>query len=369
MVDFGFAPGTTGEDGRVRMMFAQRQNTTLIQKKRVVTLQGFIKLLNTTTAITKPVGTLLFGSHANDQGFVGVQMFRGQKGSTDFDTLVDSLSDPAKSIAIPDSLIGYTAGNPVTTFFHFKGCNLGKAKPFLTKLKEALGDHVSVTAPKHFHGLTPAPPEGIFEYMCYEIDILRNKAFPDRATAISEFQALKFHRIDGTPIPDADWDGLIPKRIGATSEDQVSQSLGTTIGKRKTILTPHKFRVNPHPFPWTLIFADAGSIPKSNADRLQALEDDMRANSKFKDDHPFPSYKRLGYQSFDDFFSGYDWTCLPYKAKLVCTGNRVKYTVVTAITDTATGNLVFNFYPNSGFPQPAMTTAIKESDPIFFETV
>jgi hypothetical protein len=266
-------------------------------------------------------------------------------------------------------VIGYTAGSPITAFFHFKGCNLGKAKPFLTKLKEALGGHVSVTAPKHFHGLTPAPPEGILEYMCYEIDILRNKAFPDRATAISEFQALQFPRIDGTKIPDADWKVLIPKGIGATSEVQVSQSLGTTIGKRKTILTPRQFRVNPHPFPWTVKYANAASIPKSDPDRLQALENDLRDNPKFKDDHPFPSYRRLGYQSFGDFFSGYDWKCKPYKANLVCTGSRVKYTVVTAITNTVTGDLVFNFYPNSGFSQPAMTTAIQESDSTFFETV
>ena len=368
-MDFGSAPGTTGEDGRVRMMFARRQNTTLIQKKRLVTLKGFINHLNTTAAITKPVGTLLFGSHANEQGFIEVPMFPGQKGLTEFETLQDSLSGPAKSIAIPDSLIGYTAGNPITSFFHFKGCNLGKAVPFLTKLKEALGDHVSVTAPKHFHGLTPAPPEGIFEYMCYEIVILRNKAFPDRAKAVSEFQGLKFPRINGIPIPDADWEKLIPKRIRATSKDQASQSLGTTIGKRKTILTPQEFRVNPHPFPWTLIYANAASIPKSDPDRLQALENDLRDNPKFKDDHPFPSYRRLGYQSFGDFFSGYDWKCKPYKANLVCTGSRVKYTVVTAITNTVTGDLVFNFYPNSGFSQPAMTTAIQESDSTFFETV
>jgi hypothetical protein len=368
-VDFGFAPGKTAEDGRVRLMFARRQNTTLIQQRRLVTLKSFIAHLKTTNAITKPVGTLLFGSHANDQGFIGVHLFPGQKGSTDFDTLVDSLSGPAKSIAIPDSLIGFTAGNPITAFFHFKGCNLGKAKPFLIKLKEALGGHVSVTAPKHFHGLTPAPPEGIFEYMCYEIVLLRNKAFPDKATAISEFQALQFPRIDGTKIPDADWKVLIPNAIGATSEVQVSQSLGTTIGKRKTILTPRQFRVNPHPYPWTLKFANAASIPKSDPDRLQALEDDLRANPKFKDDHPFPSYKRLGYQSFGDFFSGYDWTCKPNRKNLVCIGKRVKYTVVTAITDIATGDLVFNFYPNSGFSQPAMTTAIQENDSTFFETV
>jgi hypothetical protein len=368
-VDFGFAPGKTAEDGRVRLMFARRQNTTLIQQNRLVTLKSFIAHLKTTTAITKPVGTLLFGSHANDQGFIGVHLFPGQKGSTDFDTVVDSLTSAAKSIAIPDSLIGYTAGNPITAFFHFKGCNLGKAKPFLTKLKEALGGHVSVTAPKHFHGLTPAPPEGIFEYMCYEIDILRNKAFPDRATAISEFKGLQFPRIDGTPIPDADWQILIPNQIRTTSDIQIPRSLGTTIGKRKTILTPRQFRVDPRPFPWTLIFANAASIPKSDPDRLQALEDDMRNNPRFDANADFPTHKRLGYQSFGDFFSGFDWTCKPNRKNLVCIGSRVKYTVVTAITDTATGDLVFNFYPNNGFSQPAMTTAIQENDPTFFETV
>jgi hypothetical protein len=44
------------------------------------------------------------------------------------------------------------------------------------------------------------------------------------------------------------------------------------------------------------------------------------------------------------------------------------YTVVVPITDPATGNLVFNFYPNAGSPHAAITN-FQESDVEYFEKV
>ena len=82
-------------------------------------------------------------------------MFPGQIGSTKYETLEDSLKDATKSINV-DKVIGFKAGNPITHSVHIKGCNLGQAMPFVTKLKEALGGNVKLTVPKLFHGATPS---------------------------------------------------------------------------------------------------------------------------------------------------------------------------------------------------------------------
>ena len=71
-------------------------------------------------------------------------MFPGQRGATNYETLEDTLATTSHWVAIPDPLIGYTSGDPVTHFVHFKGCNIGKARPFVVKFREALGDHVNV---------------------------------------------------------------------------------------------------------------------------------------------------------------------------------------------------------------------------------
>ncbi|MGQ0601210.1 MAG: hypothetical protein ACT4QE_05880, partial [Anaerolineales bacterium] len=258
-MDFAFAPAADAYIGRVRGMFQRRANTTLIHHRRITTLRQFITHLDVTNAITKPIGDVLLGAHANSEGKIFLPMFPGQDGSTKYETLEQTLANAARSVNIPDTVIGYTTGDPITHSVHFKGCNIGKVPRYLTKFKEALGDHVNVTAPKHFHGLTPVVNVGMFEYMAYECDIIQKDAFPDRAAALTAYQNGAFTRIDGTPVPQADWANLIPARIDRTFETQIVSTLGVTIGQTQTILTPRQFRLkNDASFSWTIVFANAG---------------------------------------------------------------------------------------------------------------
>ncbi len=368
-MDFGFAPANDTHINNVRGVFQRRAGTTVVHSRRISTVRGFIDHLNTSGSVTRPVGNLLVGAHANSEGWIFIPMFAGQRGATNYETLEDTLATASHSVAIPDPLIGYTSGDPVTHFVHFKGCNIGKARPFVEKFREALGDHVNVTAPLHFHGVTPARGQGMFEYMAYEFIIRRKDPFPDSAAAIAEFDAAGFKFIDGSDVPAANWGTWIPRRIDRTKQDQIPLPLGVTLGRRRTILTPRQFRLERTPFTWTITYPNAGSVPSSTSDRMLALENSLQADPKYDSAHPFPVYERLGYASFSDFFAGYNWVCARDGRRLVCTGRRNEYTVVVAITDVASGNLIFNFYPNSGSPLAPIMTGFTESNTDFFETV
>ena len=378
-MDFGFSPGR-GHLADLRGMFAREANTTLIDKSGYTSVRQFIQHLNTTAAITKPIGDLLIGTHANEEGQLSIPMFPGQRDWTKFETLEKTLGDATKSIAIPDALIGFTVGDPITHAVHLKGCNVGNAQPFLTKLKEALGNHVKLTAPKFFHGATPGRKEGMFEYLGYEFTIRRDDLFPNRATALSEFDNAQFQLIDGTTIvPTADWNKFIPANPNRDTRTQFASNLGVTFGKRTTIRTPFEYRVKPIDFgPWTLSYPDAASVPTAESDQLLDLEIDLKKDPRFKDTHPFPQWKREGFVNVTSFVSGYKWRCVRRGTKLVCSGRRFLFIAALAITDPTTiptkkpfwyGNLIFNFYPNSGSGFSPITNTIQVSDPKYFVTL
>lgn len=384
-MDYGFAPADDAHNANLRAMFTRRPNTTLVHRRRVTTIRDFLARLGADPAVTPPIGDLVVGSHAGSEGFLTIRLSRVQAGATDFEALHASLGTGPGSVAIPDTLIGHTPGDPITHSFHVKGCNVGAdrkdrtrippAAPLLVKLKEALGGHVNVTAPKHFHGIVPAPGTGIFEYMAYEFKIGvqptvgargRLVGFADRAAALTAFQGAQFRYIDGTLIPDADWEPLIPGRIDRTDDRSVAAPLGATVGTRQTITVRRQFRVQRDNVSWPIDFPAASDVPTSRAGRLTALRASIASDGRFDAAHPYPLYERFGFDSFANYFDGYHWTFRVGGRFLRCTGTRFVYTVLLPIVDRATGNVIFNFYPNAGSTITAVTNGLRESDNLFF---
>ncbi len=385
-MDFGFSPGPPRDShlADLRMMFTLRANTKLIAGS-VTSVRGFIQHLSGTSAITKPVGDLLLGTHANDEGQLSIPMFPGQSDWTKFETLEKTISDTSKSIAIPDPLIGFKTGDPITHAVHLKGCNVGVAQPFLVKLKEALGGNVSLTAPKFFHGAT-TEPQGSFEYMGYQFALSRTELFlkpdkrtPDRPKALAEFDAKQFKLINNNVVPKADWDKLIPPNPNVEKREQVTSQLGQKFGKRTTVHTPRQYRVEPISFgPWTVPYPNAGAVPSSKTQQLQDLENHLQTDARFQSSHPYPQYEREGFADISAFVAGYNWDCRKRGASLVCTGKRFLFVFVIAVTDPATvpatgifadGNLIFNFYPASGSGLNAIANALQVTDATYFATV
>lgn len=366
-MDYGFAPGATKQDGRARRLFARRANTTLVAPKSLATVRGFADFLLTSGTVTRPIDDALIAAHANSEGWIFIPMFAKQKGGTNFETLEKTLSDPAKSIAIDDTVIGYTPGDPIMHSVHFKGCNIGKAPPFLTKFREALGGNVMVTAPKHFHGIYEHTAYGTFEYMAYEFQVRNKTYFPSRAAILTAFDGGGFAYIDGTPVPTTDWPKWVPKKkVSKSVTTPLNAKLGVTIGKRKTIETEREYRVKPLKFSWSITYS-GGAPPATTAARQAAFEASVSGDAGFQSTHDYPWYERLGYADVTEFFAGYTWTHSVKKNTLYTTGTRVEYTILLPITDAA-GDLVFNFHPLSTTPYTAITN-LNETDSDYFEQV
>jgi hypothetical protein len=361
-MDFGFAPGVTQQDVRVRLLFDLRGGTTRIPPPPLATVQEFVGHLGGVSDIDN----LLLGVHATNE-VLKVPMFPNQRGETEYETLEASLTDTNKSIAIPDVLL---PPDPTAHFFHIKGCNIGTARPFLVKLKQALGNKVKVTAPKHFHGLATENGLGLFEFMAREFIIRRLTRFASRRAAVTAFQNAGFTLLDGTPVPANSWERWIPKKIGKTRKPKLRVRLGVAIGGIRTIPIPFEFRVDPKPFKDRLEFTPPTPFPPPSewqARFRQSIRDDPRFSTAPPNPHPYPFHVRLGYPTVDAFFAGYRWKHSRKGRFLKSTGSRVKYTAVVPITNAA-GNLIFGFYPNPGtghapIPGPA------ESDRLFYEEV
>lgn len=396
-MDYGFAPGTTAQDVRVRTMIQRRVPATTL-KASGATLKDFIDDLDSDASVTKPVDNLVVGTHASSEGFLFMPVFPGQKdfngdlnNDTDFEILEKAVSAPGP-IRIPDLLIGFT-NPPPTHSLHIKGCNIGRdranmtrtpAAPFLNKLQEALGGHVNVTGPKHFHGLASMDDgSGTFEYMAQEF-VVRTKAVPakrgftgfaSRAVAVAAFAGAGFTYHDGSAIPAADWEPLIPKKIRKTARFDVSLPLGAggvEVDGRKTLKVGREFRVELAKIPWS--FTPPGGIPSTPSAKLAALRADIAADARFAATHAWPAYERVGFNSFTNWFDGHHWTISVVKTELVCIGRRYDYTVVLPIVDrtvtpAAKRPVIFNFYPGGNTTQAAITSGFVESNNRFFARV
>ena len=377
-MDFGFSPGG-GHLANIRAMIARRASTTLVARPGMTTIHQLVDYIDTNTGITTPIGDLLLGTHANEEGQLFIPAFPGQVGATLYETLETTLSDTSKSMALDDAAIGYKTRDPITHFVHIKGCNVGKAEPFLLKLQEAFGKHVHVTAPKFFHGLTSVPSHGIFEYMAYEFAISRREQFTSRAAALAVFDEAQFKLIDGeTVVPTADWNRLVPPNPNAQRKQQVSVKLGVRLGNRTTILAPRDYRAMPLRIIWGIDFPSATDVPSDTATQREELRKSLRSDDRFKDSHPYAEWKREGFKDFDDLFANYKWVFQRRGKTLVATGTRYLYVAMVVITDPATtpsggffgdGTAVFNFYPNTGSSLAAITTGLQESDVKYFATV
>ena len=368
-MDYGFAPGSTAQDGRARRLFQRRANTTLVSAKSLVTVRGFVNRLLSSASITRPIDDALIAAHASSEGWLLITLFpaQTQRGQSNFETLEESLSAIGNSIAIDDTVIGHSPGDPITHNVHFKGCNIGKAPPFLTKFKEALGDNVNVTAPKHFHDIYEHTSYGTFEHMSYEFSVQRKAAFATRAALLAALDAEGFTFIDGSAVPTANWGKWVPKKIGKTVKTPVSAKLGVSIGKRKTIDTTREFRVKRRPFYWQIKYS-GGAPPSGTAARQTEFETSVGGDARFESTHPYPFYERVGYSSIADFFAGHTWTHTVKKNVLYTVGIRVEYTVVVPITEVTSGNVVFNYHPLPTTSHAAITN-LTETDTDFFESV
>ncbi len=391
-------PVTDEATGLLNEMVARRVPKTTMRTASEV--RGFIKGLNDDLAL-HPAGDLVIGAHANSEGQWFIRLYPNQvdvagqpTGRTEFENIEQTLETTAAGLArrirFDDSLVAWTAPPP-THFVHLKGCNLGKAVPFLTKIKHAFGDHVLVTAPKHFQAvvaLTTKNNSGSFEYMCYEFQV-RTAAVPNangndfhgfetRADLVTALDGAGHVYLGDVKVPTADWEKWVPKDITKAQSFYMALPLGQTVaGLKEITLRPHKkplrrgarqFRVSEIKVKWK--FAPPASAT-TLADKIAALKTNMLLDARFKPAHLWPMYVRAGYTSMDDYMAGHHWTFPAAGAAPLTIGRRIEYTVLLPITDNsgAKPKLIFNFLPAPGATQAAITTGIQTTDLSYYAGV
>lgn len=364
-MDYAFAPGASRPEGYLRNLFKRRTPaTTLVHRRNLSTVHGFIDHLASSSSITLPIGNILLGSHANSQGLLKLKLFPNQKKVTgkeltDYETLEATLGDPARSIDIPTTI--------TQDFVHIRGCNIGKATPFLTKMRAVMGGQVSITAPLHFDELYDNSLYGTWEYMAYEF-VVRNPAdFATRADVIAAFQNASpaFRLIHGTPVPPGEWDKWIPGKVKAGSKVKLHPQLGHTMGKRSTVDAYGEFRVERTTFTWSIKYPTASDVPPP-AQQEQAIRTSIQQGPTFQATHPYPTWVRYGYSTVNDFFAGHTWKYSKKGRTLLARGTRTTYTVVRPIE--VSGNLVVNFFPIAGKGYLPIIE-LNENDSLFFGKV
>lgn len=382
-MDYAFAPDIPGDVGKiVNTMFSNKANTKLIsQTSTIGVLRDFINELSTNSSITKPVGDLMIASHATPQGFLTTaKMFTGQTKSTSYEVLDDIKTSATNGIIIPNTLIGYTTGDPITHTFRIYGCNIGKATPFLSKLKEALGNKMKVLAPKHFDEFVSNDKYGVWEALCYEFRLTRKTAFATRSDYIAALTAKSFTYYDGVAITATDWATWVPTKITAPDAKLISYPMGVTIDKRTTIDFKREFRYERRKaFTITITYPNIGAIPKGDPAKLTDLQAFLTTYklrptdtfTAFDASHLFPLHIRWGFGNLQDFINGMEWTFGVSGSAVSCQGYYHEYTLLIPIIDRVapnTGNLIFNFYPGptTGF---AVVNKLDTTNSAFYITV
>jgi hypothetical protein len=371
--DYAFVPGKTAFDLQMAGVLDNRPRTIRINNASIDSLAGFIRALGSETAITSPIRHLIVASHANPEGKLFIRLAILAAAEITFEDLEASVKD--KSLLIDSRLLEPRpkddGGNPVAATFLIRGCRIGTALPYLKKLKEALGNTITVIAPKHFHDAAQqSKPAGFVEYMSYSFPIYRPKSFSNQGEAVKAFTGAGFTRIDGQPVSAKLWPGWIPtKELNKQGNNSVPATIVSPItNARETI--PGFWRYRPRTF---LQQDGSVNLPKdtgTDADRKKAVRDDLVKNlTRYQDTHPFPEYVRYGYKTMDEFMAGWTWKFSYDKSTKLLSYNatRHEYTVIRPIVEPAKNTLILNYYPSG--KQGKVIEQLKPDDTRFFASV
>jgi len=373
-MDYAFIPGRSLYEKLMRQLFKDRVDTQLVDARGVLTVAQFIDHLETTAAITKPVGDLFITAHGNDRAWIQIDLDDQREKVTTYEVVENAVT--SRSVQLPQDLNHNPDGSLASVTINFRGCRIGVSEPFVDKLKEAFGGDSSVTAPKHFHNVYGQSGVGSIEYLGYGFETRNKTAFPNKSAVVAAFTAEGFSFIGGSTVPDAQWSDWIPRNVGRGHRDShsVYLNLGQTIAGLKRIRDAIEFRHD------VLTFGGGidtqGSMPPA-ADRLdtlrQALHDaaDNTPGSFWADTHPLPMYKRYGHTDIDDFVDGLAWsfTWDAKEAKMVYVGRQHEYVVVVPMVnppDLSAGNLIFNFIPTQGTGSTPVDDLLTSDDTLFY---
>ncbi len=375
--DYAFAPGRTNFDRRMREVLQFRHQTIVIQGPLINTLSDFIRALGTSPRITNPIRNLIIASHSNPEGQLQMDLAVGVSGFISYEDLENARASGIINIKpiLLEPRPKVQGGQPELAALQVKGCRIGKTKPFLLALKNALGGGLLVKAPKHFHlGAIHHRPNGRVEYMAYGFNLNLQNRLRNRDQAVRAFSNGGFKYIDDSPVSARDWQTWIPSRwvprnarnhrhtMGPRVVDPVTNSQITAYGEfryRRRNLFDQRQTLS--------LDADPGGYDANKKAVRDAL---MSVHARYRDSHPFPEYVRFGYTSMNAFMDGWYWMFVWEQANKMLSyqATRHEYTMIRPIVDRGTNRLFMNFFPAAGVRADPLIQ-IREDDSRFYETV
>ena len=358
-MDYLFVPGSTTEESLGRTTISKRPNTTAITLRAAKNhVAGLIAHLGTLASSAsnpnpRPIGDLLLVAHGLETGNYFIPLSRRLGSPADFEKADDA--DTSNAVRVTASLVTPAGGGAMNTItIRLRGCNIGVARPFIEKLRDAMapsGGTVNITAPLHFdefHGITG----GIVEYLAHKFTIKVQKQFlkPDRSAdrnaLLAAFGAAGFTYLDGTPIPAAAWNAWVPRNIhpsGARWKQSFNTQvdLNPAVGSQTSVTIHREYRYEQIPFSW-----DWGtpSDPGNEHDRLEVLrttlpQGTVAGRQLYDPGYPWPLYERYGFTDIDDMVGQglptdkLKWSITYSGRVLHFRARRHEYTVMLPVTD------------------------------------
>jgi hypothetical protein len=425
--DYAIAPGIDEEGAplfneRMRKFLKVRTNTILIdttQNLSMANVQGFLKGIATSELITHPIRDLIVAGHAS--GVSGVLKIDLTPQSTADFVRYEDLEQAVKdrSLIANVALMQPRPKGAGPARMRLFGCAVGRAAPFMTKLKEALGNQMLVSAPNNlligaeFSGRVGGSKfTGQLAYMDYAFRLYlvppktkpgkkrpaRNKkdivaAFAaatkvesDKSSARKLTQAQidtsvpgQFQRQDRKYVTKAQWQAWVPDNPEdkrwfvrdpshpAPTRHQIPNLVKLPVFPVRTD-APRQFQVrlghklwddDPQTGPPNMPLA---KDPGDDGGRKKAVKAWLQGDRRliWTDKHPFPAYVRAGYETMDEFMDGFDWQ-FDYDAttkRLAYNAIRDEYAVEQPITNKL-GVLMLDYYTEK--PPP---TALEKKIPI-----
>jgi hypothetical protein len=427
--DYAIAPGVDAKGApqfneRMRKFLRVRTNTILIDTTKnpaMENLQGFLQGIATSELITHPIRDLIVVGHASGvSGVFKIALTPGDADVVTYESLEQAVKEKSLVANVALMLPRPKDSNPPR--MRLFGCAVGRAAPFMRKLKEALGNQMFVTAPNHlligaeFKGTSFLA--GQLAYMAYAFrlylvppktkpgskrrgrtknDIVdafvaatKAEADRDKAKKLTPAQInaspLSEHMLqDHTYVTKAQWNEWTP----ANPEDarwfppdpfhpspdrhEIPNTVRLPMFGLSTN-APRQFQVHlAH-----ALFATPGTMPLSkdpgdDAGRKKAVKSWLQGLPVYTEKHPYPAYVRRGYETMDEFMEGWDWQFAydAKKAQLTYDPIRDEYGVVQPITNKL-GVLILNYYtqrpPPKRFAKQIPVEMLDIGDPVFFTT-
>ena len=347
MPDYSYVPPTGDQSYDQAAQTAEnvRGNTTVITSP--ASLADFLQLIDP-TSVAFPANDLRVLAHGDSEG----EMFFSVDANTPPTTYEDlERVNTSKKINIPPHVL------KPTTNFRMASCLIGtdSCLPMLKLFKQALGNPKSLSAPRYINSYRIFGGKDVYHFMSYCFALV-SKTLPARADIVKNFKAAgnssnpAFQFVDGSKIPDQNWDTWVPP-AAAVNSTSFTFPFPVFIGSAAQIFDA-EWKIYTDQYVSDPVIFVGSNPPKNETEALQKLQD-VLSGGNLDPNHKFPVFKRHHHDTLSEFLAGLIWRANGRNGNfsaVTYVGTQVCYQLEIPVTIPGTLELIFNYFPDSGTP-------------------